>query len=53
MAAQELYEKGYCARCDCPENRIKEQQLGQYVQDLGKAATSLKLVELEVPKEAV
>ena len=27
MAAQELYEKGYCARGDCPENRIKEQQL--------------------------
>ena len=27
MAARELYEKGYCARGDCPENRIKEQQL--------------------------
>ena len=27
MAAKELYEKGYCARGDCPENRIKEQQL--------------------------
>ncbi|HEY6373132.1 MAG TPA: IS1380 family transposase [Candidatus Sulfotelmatobacter sp.] len=27
MSAQELYEKGYCARGDCPENRIKEQQL--------------------------
>jgi hypothetical protein len=27
MAAPELYEKGYCARGDCPENRIKEQQL--------------------------
>ena len=27
MVAQELYEKGYCARGDCPENRIKEQQL--------------------------
>jgi hypothetical protein len=27
MAAQELYERGYCARGDCPENRIKEQQL--------------------------
>jgi hypothetical protein len=27
MAAQELYEKGYCTRGDCPENRIKEQQL--------------------------
>jgi hypothetical protein len=27
MAAQELYEKGYCARGDCPENRIKEQPL--------------------------
>jgi hypothetical protein len=27
MAAQELYEKWYCARGDCPENRIKEQQL--------------------------
>jgi len=27
MTAQELYEKGYCARGDCPENRIKEQQL--------------------------
>ena len=27
MPAQELYEKGYCARGDCPENRIKEQQL--------------------------
>jgi hypothetical protein len=27
MAAQELYEKGYCARGECPENRIKEQQL--------------------------
>ena len=22
-----MYEKGYCARGDCPENRIKEQQL--------------------------
>jgi Transposase DDE domain group 1 len=27
MAAQELYEKEYCARGDCPESRIKEQQL--------------------------
>jgi hypothetical protein len=27
MEAQELYEKGYCARGECPENRIKEQQL--------------------------
>jgi len=27
MPARELYEKGYCARGDCPENRIKEQQL--------------------------
>jgi len=27
MAAQELYEKGYCARGECAENRIKEQQL--------------------------
>jgi hypothetical protein len=27
MAAQELYEKGYCGRGDCPQNRIKEQQL--------------------------
>jgi hypothetical protein len=27
MASQELYEKGYCARGECPENRIKEQQL--------------------------
>jgi hypothetical protein len=27
MPAQELYEKGYCARGECPENRIKEQQL--------------------------
>jgi Transposase DDE domain group 1 len=27
MAAQELYEKCYCARGECPENRIKEQQL--------------------------
>src|SRR5271165_6374445 len=27
MAAQELYEKEYCVRGDCPENRIKEQQL--------------------------
>src|ERR1700722_2271285 len=27
MPAQELYEKIYCARGDCPENRIKEQQL--------------------------
>ena len=27
MTAQELYEKGYCARGVCPENRIKEQQL--------------------------
>jgi hypothetical protein len=27
MGAQELYEKAYCARGDCPENRIKEQQL--------------------------
>ena len=25
--AQELYEKLYCARGECPENRIKEQQL--------------------------
>jgi Transposase DDE domain group 1 len=27
VTAQELYEKIYCARGDCPENRIKEQQL--------------------------
>jgi len=27
MPAQELYEKEYCARGECPENRIKEQQL--------------------------
>jgi hypothetical protein len=27
MGAQELYEKIYCARGECPENRIKEQQL--------------------------
>ena len=27
MPAQELYEKAYCARGECPENRIKEQQL--------------------------
>ena len=27
MVAQELYEKVYCARGECPENRIKEQQL--------------------------
>jgi hypothetical protein len=27
MAAQELYEQVYCARGECPENRIKEQQL--------------------------
>lgn len=27
MAAQELYEKEYCARGECAENRIKEQQL--------------------------
>jgi hypothetical protein len=27
IAAQELYEKVYCARGECPENRIKEQQL--------------------------
>jgi Transposase DDE domain group 1 len=27
IPAQELYEKHYCARGDCPENRIKEQQL--------------------------
>jgi hypothetical protein len=27
VPAQELYEKTYCARGDCPENRIKEQQL--------------------------
>jgi hypothetical protein len=27
MAAQELYEEIYCARGECPENRIKEQQL--------------------------
>ena len=27
MEAQELYEKVYCARGECPENRIKEQQL--------------------------
>lgn len=27
MAAQELYEQHYCARGECPENRIKEQQL--------------------------
>ncbi len=30
MPAQELYEKGYCARGDCPENRIKEQQLDPF-----------------------
>jgi len=27
VAAQELYEKVYCARGECPENRIQEQQL--------------------------
>jgi hypothetical protein len=27
IAAQQLYEKEYCARGECPENRIKEQQL--------------------------
>ena len=27
VAAQELYEKIYCASGECPENRIKEQQL--------------------------
>jgi len=27
VTAQELYEKIYCARGECPENRIKEQQL--------------------------
>jgi hypothetical protein len=27
MPAQELYETVYCARGECPENRIKEQQL--------------------------
>ena len=27
MAGQELYEKVYCARGECPENRIKERQL--------------------------
>jgi Transposase DDE domain group 1 len=27
QTAQELYEKVYCARGECPENRIKEQQL--------------------------
>ena len=27
IAGQELYEKVYCARGECPENRIKEQQL--------------------------
>lgn len=27
MAARELYEQVYCARGECPENRIKEQQL--------------------------
>jgi hypothetical protein len=27
IAARELYEKEYCARGDCPENRINEQQL--------------------------
>jgi hypothetical protein len=27
MAAQDLYEKVYCARGECAENRIKEQQL--------------------------
>lgn len=27
MAGRELYEKVYCARGECPENRIKEQQL--------------------------
>ena len=26
IVAQELYEKEYCARGECPENRIKEQQ---------------------------
>src|SRR6266496_552741 len=36
MAAQELYEKGYCARGDCPENRIKEQQLDLFA---GRAST--------------
>ena len=27
IAAQELYEKVYCARGECPENRIQEQPL--------------------------
>lgn len=27
VSAQDLYEKIYCARGECPENRIKEQQL--------------------------
>jgi hypothetical protein len=27
IPAQELYEKVYCARGECPENHIKEQQL--------------------------
>jgi len=35
MAAQELYEKGYCARGDCPENRIKEQQLDLFADRTG------------------
>jgi len=30
MAARELYEKLYCARGECAENRIKEQQLGLF-----------------------
>jgi hypothetical protein len=30
VAAQELYEKVYCARGECPENRIKEQQLNLF-----------------------
>src|ERR1039457_5978790 len=32
MAAQELYEKVYCARGECPENRIKEQQLDLFAE---------------------
>lgn len=36
-AAQESYEKLYCARGECPENRIKEQQLDLFA-DLTSSA---------------
>ena len=35
VAAQELYEKVYCARGECPENRIKEQQLDLFAGFVG------------------